>query len=94
MNNNVMNNIALGNSEGFGFDHDIVLKHSLVNAQLNGSISEVELVHEFVNRETCPIEAIFSFTLPLDAIILGLSMAIGERQFAGEVMPKAIGTDK
>lgn len=94
MNNNVMNNIALGNSEGFGFNHDIVLKHSLVNAQLNGAISEVELVHEFVNRETCPIEAIFSFTLPLDAVILGLSMAIGERQFTGEVTPKAIGTDK
>lgn len=94
MNNAMMHYIGYDKSAGFGFDRDIVLKHSSVNAQLNGAISEVELVHEFVNRETCSIEAVFTFALPLDAVILGLSMVMGARKFIAEVLPKAKGTDK
>ncbi|MGL5336818.1 MAG: VIT and vWA domain-containing protein, partial [Enterovibrio sp.] len=94
MNSIMMNSNGYGKSAEFGFDRDIVLKHSTVNAQLNGAISEVELVHEFVNREKCAIEAVFTFALPLDAVILGLSMVMGARKFIAEVMPKTKGADK
>ncbi|MCD8476349.1 MAG: VWA domain-containing protein [Shewanella fodinae] len=94
MTNYAMKHMMEDDRKGFGFDCDVVLKRSSVDAQLNGAISEVKLMHEFVNRETCPIEAVFSFALPLDAVILGLTMTVGERQLTGEIVPKQAGTDK
>lgn len=50
---------------------------------------EVEVTQFYRNDENQPIEAVYSFPLPLDAVLLELEVALGERRLTGTVVARA-----
>ncbi|QSX34806.1 VWA domain-containing protein [Shewanella avicenniae] len=83
-------NSVLGQAP-LGFNGDIVLRHTAVAAQLNGAINEVQLTHEFINQEDDWIEAVYTFALPLDAVILGLTLTLAEQVLVANIVAKSEG---
>jgi Ca-activated chloride channel homolog len=67
----------------------LALRHVHVNACLHDLIQLVTLEQGYANEEDQPIEAVYSFPLPLDAILLGMEVKIGDRLLRGRVMEKS-----
>ncbi|RME81836.1 MAG: VWA domain-containing protein, partial [Zetaproteobacteria bacterium] len=71
-----------------------------VHVWIHDALSVVKVRHRYRNREDKPIEAVFTFPVPLDATVLGLEAEIGgarlqarvvEREDAEEAYERAIG---
>lgn len=60
-----------------------------VEAQLRDLLAEVSLVQTYRNDETRAIEAVYTFALPVDAVLLALEVRLGERVLHGAVVEKA-----
>ena len=64
----------------------LVLESMDVRAALCGMLNEVTLTQHYRNDERQPIEAIYSFALPSDSVMLGLDLQLGDRDFTGVVV--------
>ncbi|MCG9730814.1 VWA domain-containing protein [Shewanella sp. Isolate13] len=80
------NEIGLKTSGG----EDVALKAVDVKAVLNGVLSQVNIEQTYVNTEQSNIEAIYTFPLPLDAVLLELAVEINGQTLTGQVKPRAI----
>jgi Ca-activated chloride channel family protein len=60
-----------------------------IEATLNDLFCEMEVNQTFNNSGKTNIEAVYTFPLPHDAVLLDLFVKIGERELRGAVLPKA-----
>lgn len=70
-------------------DQNLSLEGVEVEGRLTGALAEVLLTQTYRNLESSSIEVVYTFPLPLDAVLLELVMEIGERRLTGVVQKKA-----
>ncbi|MCC2655747.1 MAG: von Willebrand factor type [Panacagrimonas sp.] len=59
-----------------------------IRGHLESALARVELVQSFRNREEIDVEAVYTFPLPVEAVLLGLSVDIDGRTLVGHVAPR------
>jgi Ca-activated chloride channel family protein len=67
---------------------EIALKGVNVRARLHGLMAEVEVEQLYRNPQTTNIEAVYTFPLPLGAVLLGLEVEIAGKTLSGTVVEK------
>ena len=67
---------------------EVALKDVNVNAELTDLVSNVAITQTYQNLEGKNIEAIYTFPLPLDAVLLDLTVVIGSKVLKGQVVEK------
>lgn len=65
-----------------------LLEEVRAEASINDLLAEVTLVQRYRNAEDTNVEAVYTFPLPWDAVLLGLDFEIGDRTLAGTVVGK------
>ena len=70
---------CLSTTEG----HPIPLRAMRFNGFVNDIALEMKVEQEYINNETQPIEAVFTFPLPSEAVLLGMDARIGESFLKG-----------
>jgi Ca-activated chloride channel family protein len=60
-----------------------------IEATLQDLLAEVSLEQCYRNDETDAIEAVYTFPLPSDGVLLGLEVTLGDRKLEGQVMGRA-----
>lgn len=65
-----------------------VLESVVVKGHLQGLCLELEVMQAFVNSSEHNIEAIYTFPLPFGAVLLELTVKLGEKLLTGSVMAK------
>ncbi len=63
-----------------------VLAELAIDARLDGAVSEFKIAQSFRNAEDQPIEAVYSFPLPPQAVLLDISVEIGGRRLSGDIV--------
>lgn len=53
------------------------------------ALTEMHVTQTYRNDEPGTIEAVYTFPLPLDAVLLDLEIRLGETTYRGEIMPRA-----
>ncbi len=66
----------------------IPLQGMHVNAELQDLLAEVCITQTYINTETQPIEAVYTFPLPIDAVLLSFSVTLGDRHLKGVVQER------
>lgn len=66
----------------------VTLKGVNVNAEINDLISNVTMTQTYKNEENTNIEAVYTFPLPVDAVLLDLTVTLGEKTLKGLVIEK------
>jgi Ca-activated chloride channel family protein len=66
-----------------------VLVATAISGHLEGLLGEIRITQTFANTETNNLEAVFTFPVPLEAVLLGVSVQIDERRLEGRIMPRA-----
>jgi len=67
----------------------IALESVDIQASLRGLMSEVVVTQTYRNLESSNIEAVYTFPLPLDAVLLDLTLELNGKILRGVVQPKA-----
>lgn len=67
----------------------VALKTTHVEAALHDLLARVTLTQVYVNEENTPIEAVYTFALPLSATLLDLSVRLGERELTALAVEKS-----
>lgn len=67
----------------------IALESVDVQANLRGLFSDVSVTQVYRNLETINIEAVYTFPLPLDAVLLELTLELNGKTLHGLVQPKS-----
>ena len=74
--------------------HASPLAHSTLTVTITDLVAEYELRHAFRNEGSDPIEAVYSFPVPLDSAFMGMEATLaGERRVA-QVQPRAQANQK
>jgi len=71
-----------------------LLESVRIEAKLNNLFCEMAVNQTFHNSGKTNIEAVYTFPLPHDAVLLDLIVKIGERELRGAVLPKATASQK
>ena len=87
-----MNNLACALTGVQG--ETVPLIDVLVSAALHDLLAEVKVSQTYRNDESVNIEAVYTFPLPLDAVLLELSVEIGGRVLNGVVVGKKVAEEK
>jgi Ca-activated chloride channel family protein len=66
----------------------IALKDVSISAVLRDLLAEVSVSQTYRNEEPTNIEAVYTFPLPLDALLLDVDIVIGNRHLKGNVVEK------
>jgi Ca-activated chloride channel family protein len=61
------------------------LKNTRIKADVSGFVARVTVEQRFHNPSKEPIEALYTFPLPADAAVDGMTMAIGARRISGRI---------
>jgi hypothetical protein len=64
---------------------DCPLKHTRVTAEISGMLARVNVVQEFQNPLSEPIEAVYTFPLPHDAAVDDMTMIVAGRTIRGSI---------
>lgn len=72
----------------------VALTNVSVSAVLHDLLAEVTMCQSYRNEEQVNIEAVYTFPLPLDAVLLDLEVEIGGRVLKGVVVEKKAAEDK
>ncbi len=67
---------------------DVALKGVNVRARLHGLMAEVEVEQLYQNPHKTNIEAVYTFPLPIGAVLLGLDVEIAGKKISGQVVEK------
>ncbi|HAN48042.1 MAG TPA: hypothetical protein DCQ20_04050, partial [Nitrospira sp.] len=67
---------------------DVALKGVNVRARLHGLMAEVEVEQIYQNPHKTNIEAVYTFPLPIGAVLLGLDVEIAGKKISGHVVEK------
>ena len=64
------------------------LEGARIDVTINDLLAEFTLTQQFRNATAKDIEAVFTFPIPMDAVFLGLSATLGERELEGRVIER------
>jgi Ca-activated chloride channel family protein len=67
----------------------VALESVAVQARLRGLLSETQVTQTYRNLEDDNIEAVYTFPLPLDAVLLELELTLNGRSLQGQIQAKA-----
>jgi Ca-activated chloride channel family protein len=67
----------------------IPLKGVRLDARIRNLFCDVTVEQSYENNERQPIEAVYTFPLPLDAVLLDVEVTLGDKKLRGEVVPKS-----
>jgi Ca-activated chloride channel family protein len=67
----------------------LVLEKVSAKATLQDLFAEVTISQEYRNTEETNIEAVYTFPLPLDGVLLELHAELGGRKFVGTIVEKS-----
>lgn len=65
-----------------------VLRAVQIKGRLQGLLGEIAIAQTYENAESTNIEAVFTFPVPAEAVLLGVEIHINDRQLQGRVLPK------
>lgn len=65
-----------------------MLTEVTANAQIKDLMAEVEITQRYRNTGAVNIEAVYTFPIPLDGVLLSLGVEIGDRKLVGTVIEK------
>lgn len=82
-----MNNISAAVLEPVG-EGQIALESVDIQARLRGLFSKVAITQAYRNAEHVNIEAVYTFPLPLDAVLLDLTLELNGRSLRGVVQAR------
>ncbi len=66
----------------------VALQNVNVQADLTDLMSNVTITQNYKNSEDTNIEAVYTFALPLDAVLLDLTVTLGEKILKGKIVEK------
>jgi len=72
----------------------VALCNVAISAVLQDLLAEVSVTQTYRNDEPVNIEAVYTFPLPLDAVLLDLELRIGDRLLKGVVVEKKVAAKK
>lgn len=67
---------------------DVVLTGVEVRARLHGLMAEIEVEQSYTNSQQTNIEAVYTFPLPIGAVLLGLEVEIAGKTLSGSVVER------
>lgn len=67
---------------------EVALKEVKVRARLHELIAEVEVEQSYANPQNTNIETVYTFPLPIGAVLLGLEVEIGGQKLSGHVIER------
>lgn len=70
------------------YGEPVVLEGAEIKGVIHDLLSEVTIKQTYSNKEQQPIEAVYTFPMPIDAVLLNMTVQIGERALAGQIKPK------
>ena len=65
-----------------------VLRATTISGRLQGLLGEITIAQTYQNAEAVNIEAVFTFPVPVEAVLLGVDIQIDDRALHGRVLPK------
>ena len=65
-----------------------VLKATAISGRLQGLLGEITIAQTYQNAEAVNIEAVFTFPVPVEAVLLGVDIRIDDRVLQGRVLPR------
>lgn len=65
-----------------------LLQATTVTGRLHGLLGDIAIAQRYENHESRPIEAVFTFPVPVDAVLLGVEIRLNTRVLHGQVLPK------
>jgi hypothetical protein len=65
-----------------------VLEAVTAEAELTDLMADVTVTQTYRNPHETPIEAVYTFPLPVDGVLLDVEAVLGERRLAGTVVEK------
>jgi Vault protein inter-alpha-trypsin domain len=72
-----------------GLNHpDCVLQDVQIQADVYETLAKISTTHRYFNHGTANIEAVYTFPLPNSAVLLDMSLTIGDRSMTGQILPK------
>ena len=72
-----------------GLNHpDCVLQDVQIQADIYETLAKISTTHRYFNHGTANIEAVYTFPLPNGAVLLDMSLTIGDRSMTGQILPK------
>ena len=66
----------------------LALKEVKVRARLHELVAEVEVEQSYVNPQNTNIETVYTFPLPIGAVLLGLELEIAGKKLSGQVIER------
>lgn len=72
----------------------LALRGVEATARIAGLLANTTLVQHYENATKKNLEVAYTFPLPVDAVLLGFSVSIGERRYDGEVVPRRQAEEK
>lgn len=72
-----------------GTETPLALQGVEVSARITGFLVETQLTQHYRNDGSSNLELAYTFPLPVDAVLLGFTVQIGERTLTGEVIPRS-----
>ena len=66
-----------------------ILTATAISGHFPGLLGEIAIAQTFHNPEAVPIEAVFTFPVPVAAVLLEVEVEIDERRLQGRVLPAA-----
>ena len=67
-----------------------ILKGVSVRGSLNGTLARVQVEQRYWNSQKCSIEAVYTFPLPIGAVLLDMEVEIAGKQLRAQVVEKAV----
>jgi len=65
-----------------------VLQATAISGRLQGLLGEITIAQTYQNAESVNIEAVFTFPVPVEAVLLGVDIRIDDRALQGRVLPR------
>ncbi|MFO1423243.1 MAG: VIT domain-containing protein [Candidatus Competibacteraceae bacterium] len=65
-----------------------VLRATAISGRLQGLLGEITIAQTYQNAESVNIEAVFTFPVPVEAVLLGVDIQIDDRLLQGRVLPR------
>jgi hypothetical protein len=63
----------------------VPLTHVTVNGSINGSVSKVDAILGYTNKDTSPIECTFEFPLSDTAAVTSLTVTVGDKEIQAKI---------
>lgn len=67
----------------------IAFSGAKLTAHLAGLLAQTRLEQHYVNSTADNLEITYTFALPVDAVLLGFEVELGDRKWVGQVVPRA-----